>query len=417
MFKGFLSRLPIGVLLGLLLLSSSFSTVKAANPCVEENIYASVSASGGFPITGTGDRATLKNPTDGKLSVTFTIRGLKRSGEYDVGMYWNNKPTPDVTSNKVVVALTTEQPTAPDIQLTLNAEEISGGSWNFDLRRNNGENCEITKVKFDNVQRYRCENIKVWQTRTMSDGKQLQCYYNGSANQCMEEGAVINYSFDIVNIDDPSIPFPHRDRTKFFTTENSKLVPVDNGSRWDAGIYDIRITTGEINDVNNQLDRTTCENIPVRISNYCEPLSTYCGTEGEIPDNNPVPAEDLQFALCSQASDTLLANSGRTQQKECEYCYGKEGVWTAVGCIEFKPQPIIQAVVRIGIGIGGGIALLMTLVGGFLLTTSQGDPKRTQEGKDMITSSVIGIIFVLFSVVILQFIGVRIFQLPGFGTI
>ncbi len=128
----------------------------------------------------------------------------------------------------------------------------------------------------------------------------------------------------------------------------------------------------------------------------------------------PTPsAPSIQFDLCKQAGS-------EEQFLKCSSCLGTEGdvkgIWTAVGCIKTEPQAIIQTVVRIGISIGGGIALLMTLVGGFMLTTSQGDPKRVQEGKEMITSSVIGIIFVLFSVVILQFIGVTILRLPGFGT-
>ena len=126
---------------------------------------------------------------------------------------------------------------------------------------------------------------------------------------------------------------------------------------------------------------------------------------------------DVKFDLCSQVSKEQLTSSDETQYNQCMSCFANgDALWTAVGCISTKPQGIVEAVVKIGVGIGGGIALLTTLVGGFLITTSQGDPKRIQQGKEMITASVIGILFVLFSVVILQFIGVTIFRIPGFGT-
>lgn len=135
------------------------------------------------------------------------------------------------------------------------------------------------------------------------------------------------------------------------------------------------------------------------------------GCESNV--GTPLEPASANFELCKQV--------GESQHAACIACTGTdekkvEGIWTAVGCIKTEPKSIIEAVVRIGIGIGGGIALLMTLVGGFLITTSQGEPKRLQEGKEMVTSAVIGIIFMLFSVVILQFIGVTILRLPGFGT-
>ena len=75
----------------------------------------------------------------------------------------------------------------------------------------------------------------------------------------------------------------------------------------------------------------------------------------------------------------------------------------------------MQRFITLGLGIGGGVSLLSTLAGGFILTTSQGDPKRTGQAKEMITNAVIGLIFVIFSVTILQFIGYTVFRLPGFG--
>jgi Type IV secretion system pilin len=118
------------------------------------------------------------------------------------------------------------------------------------------------------------------------------------------------------------------------------------------------------------------------------------------------------FGLCKQIADP-------DQKAKCEECSGEEpatGVWTAIGCIPTKPESVVQTFIKIGLTIGGGVALLMILVGGFMLSVSQGDPKKTQDAKERITSSIIGLIFIIFSITILQFIGVQIFRIPGFGT-
>lgn len=124
----------------------------------------------------------------------------------------------------------------------------------------------------------------------------------------------------------------------------------------------------------------------------------------------------VNFDLCSQTTNGVDKQACIDCISGTNFGTTKTGVWTAVGCIQADPKPIVQAVVTIGVGLAGGIALLMVLVGGFMMTISQGNPKQWQEARDMITSAVIGLLFVLFSVVILQFIGVSVLHLPGFGT-
>jgi hypothetical protein len=63
----------------------------------------------------------------------------------------------------------------------------------------------------------------------------------------------------------------------------------------------------------------------------------------------------------------------------------------------------------------GAIVLIMILAGAFMLSTSQGDPKKTQDAKELITSAIIGLLFIIFSITILQFVGVSILRIPGFG--
>lgn len=114
------------------------------------------------------------------------------------------------------------------------------------------------------------------------------------------------------------------------------------------------------------------------------------------------------FKICDQISDS-------TQLEKCNECLNMKGLWTAVGCINREPTNIVRSFIRIGLGLAGGTALLIILAAAFTLSTSQGDPKKVGDAKEMLTAAIIGLLFVVFSVTILQFIGVTILQIPGFG--
>jgi len=116
------------------------------------------------------------------------------------------------------------------------------------------------------------------------------------------------------------------------------------------------------------------------------------------------------YSICS----SNLGNN-QTALRACQTCMGQNGIWTSVGCISQDPKNLVAKIVNIGIGILGGIFLLRVLAAAFTLTVSQGDVKKTSEAKEMITESVIGVSFVLFSVTILQFIGSGVLKIPGFG--
>ncbi len=55
------------------------------------------------------------------------------------------------------------------------------------------------------------------------------------------------------------------------------------------------------------------------------------------------------------------------------------------------------------------------LFGAFQIMTSQGDPERLKAGKELIGSALAGLLMIIFSVFLLQLIGVQILQIPGFS--
>jgi hypothetical protein len=86
---------------------------------------------------------------------------------------------------------------------------------------------------------------------------------------------------------------------------------------------------------------------------------------------------------------------------------------TAIGCIPIEQQGMIEFILKWAIGIAGGIAFILIIIASFQIMTSQGDPKRLQAGKELLSSAIMGLILLIFSVFILRVIGVSILKIPG----
>ena len=95
-------------------------------------------------------------------------------------------------------------------------------------------------------------------------------------------------------------------------------------------------------------------------------------------------------------------------------CLSDEMLDTAIGCIPISDtDALVKFILTWAVGIGGGIAFALILYGGFLIMTSQGDPKRLSAGQETMTSAIMGIMLLIFSVFILRLIGVDILGIPG----
>ncbi|MBI2018217.1 hypothetical protein HYS96_00785 [Candidatus Daviesbacteria bacterium] len=86
---------------------------------------------------------------------------------------------------------------------------------------------------------------------------------------------------------------------------------------------------------------------------------------------------------------------------------------TAIGCIHTSPVEFIKDFLKFILGISGGLAFLMMLLGIFQMLTSAGNPETLSAGRDRLQSAVIGLLFVIFAVLLLRIIGVDILGLGG----
>ena len=66
---------------------------------------------------------------------------------------------------------------------------------------------------------------------------------------------------------------------------------------------------------------------------------------------------------------------------------------------------------KIAYGIGGALALIVILIGGFLYATSMGNPQQISKGKDLITGAITGLVLILSTYLILSVIDGRLTNL------
>lgn len=96
---------------------------------------------------------------------------------------------------------------------------------------------------------------------------------------------------------------------------------------------------------------------------------------------------------------------------------GQTSISTAIGCIPVlgNQNDFLAFILRWAIGIGGGIAFLLIVYAGFLIMSSAGNPERLKAGQELLTSAISGLVLLIFSVFILNLIGVKILAIPGFS--
>ncbi len=133
------------------------------------------------------------------------------------------------------------------------------------------------------------------------------------------------------------------------------------------------------------------------------------------------PEMGSAFDYCSQIPTdqrpACVQCMGTRTVTDDEIRYANEGkkIFTAVGCVSVTGEELAADLIRLLLGMAGGATLLSILGASFILSTSRGETAKVKQAKELITASVSGVLFLIFSVIILQFIGVSILQIPGLG--
>lgn len=131
--------------------------------------------------------------------------------------------------------------------------------------------------------------------------------------------------------------------------------------------------------------------------------STNCGA---IPVPSPLPTRPPPQVYCNLTDSTDRSTRPNATHK---------GILTDLGCIPYEAQDFVGGALRWAIGIGSGIAVLVLGYAAFLYVASGGDPKKIQSAKELVVALIGGLLLIVFSVLILNYLGVSLFSLNSVG--
>lgn len=140
-----------------------------------------------------------------------------------------------------------------------------------------------------------------------------------------------------------------------------------------------------------------------------------CDSIDECPTGTRPQGVDQTYNIC----DGIPEGTKRTA---CRACMGGSddgsgnagSTWTAIGCIKTDPTDLLGKIIGLGMGVAGGIAFLLILFGGLQIMTSAGNPEQLNAGRELVSSAITGLLLIIFSIFLLQFIGVNVIGIPGF---
>ena len=130
-----------------------------------------------------------------------------------------------------------------------------------------------------------------------------------------------------------------------------------------------------------------------------------------VYDPNNSDREDLDEAAFGNFKQFPPPCDPASYDKDTKSC---GAVNTAIGTISTDPQDFIQKMFTFVLTLASFGGIIIIIYSGYVLMTSGGNKEKIQGARETITSAILGLLFIIFSIVILEIIGVDILRIPGF---
>jgi hypothetical protein len=129
-------------------------------------------------------------------------------------------------------------------------------------------------------------------------------------------------------------------------------------------------------------------------------------------DPNTRDLTRLSDLLCARH----LRNNTDRERLSCSSCFLNGGYYSALGCIYFSNWQTFfeRNVFGLSVSLAGLVALLCIIYAAIQMQLSQGNAEKIKKAQELLTSCIMGLMLILFSVFILRVIGVDILRIPGF---
>lgn len=144
-------------------------------------------------------------------------------------------------------------------------------------------------------------------------------------------------------------------------------------------------------------------------------------TPGDPADPNCICVEPT-IAPLDKLKELCDNIQNASEKSQCINClsgsggFASVGVWTGMGCIYSDLKTFISStLLGWGVGLAGVVALLCIVYSAFQMQLSQGNPEKIKKAQELLTSCIMGLVLIIFSVFILRLIGVNILRIPGFS--
>ncbi len=137
----------------------------------------------------------------------------------------------------------------------------------------------------------------------------------------------------------------------------------------------------------------------VKLTGHESDSASRCLAPGE-PSDPPLPA--VPPPPCAP---------GKTNNGVCT------AFMTAFGEINTDAGSFVVRIFAVLLAISGGLAVLLVMRAGYIIMTSAGNGERVKKGREQLVAAIVGLLFIIFSFVILEVIGIQILNIPGFSGV
>lgn len=181
-----------------------------------------------------------------------------------------------------------------------------------------------------------------------------------------------------------------------------------------AGKYVIKVNE-RINDNNTKIRNDNCQGGYTFIHHICTVTNdreTDCRVELDPNQSDAGKFAELLDALAANGKGVPLPCKKSFNVRNPLEC--KE-IDTAFGPIALDPIGFMTRIFSIVLSFAGLGALLLIIYSGYRLMISRGNKEAIQGARETLTAAILGLIFIIFSLVILSVIAGDILKIPGFN--
>lgn len=134
-----------------------------------------------------------------------------------------------------------------------------------------------------------------------------------------------------------------------------------------------------------------------------------------IPDSGSWSSMIAKLGVSSSRTDPVILERARVNFGKCVGCALSGGYPSAIGCLPLDNvgKFIAETVFGIGLSIAGAICLMCIIFSAIMLQTSQGSSEQVEKARKTLIQCLSGLVFIIFSIFILRFIGVNLLRIYG----